>query len=320
MSSLLMSPKELEDFKSLIDIKDRAIHTNNEYYNIKTNDTLEDVIKKINPNFDNIGEGFQTKILNENLKIEKHPSNPNEFIISSDTEIKDPTSQISVNTNWGKFETIFSKENDKLVISQINSVSREDKLIANRVVKAVLDEFKRVDFVKDETINVMFKNFSSNSDRVNFLLSFINTESSAILHSADIQSIKFKFDSNTEMPELYKDKADKDLVINFEGKALGSLNELVDPKSKEAVFLEEMKILYKFNYTNIQNGLYKVTYNFSNALKSKIETNGNFKTEPYLIMTNNVKNLNSVDSLKKLLSKEIEKLKLEKLKQFNIIE
>jgi hypothetical protein len=320
MSTLLMSPKELEDFKSLIDIKDRTIHTTNEIYNIKNNDSLENIVKKINPNFDVIGDGFKTKILNENLKLEKHPTNKDEFIISSDTETKDPTSQISVNTVWGKFEAIFRKEDDKIVVSQINSVSREDKLIANRAVKAVLDELKRVDFVKEETVSVMFKNFGSNSDRVNFLLSFINTESSAILHSADIQSIKFKFDDNTEIPETYKDKADKDLVINFEGKALGSLNELVDQKSKEAVFLEEMRILYKFNHANIKNGLYKVTYNFSNALKNKFETNGNFKTEPYLIMSNNVKNLGNVDALKKILSKEIEKLKINKLKQFNIIE
>lgn len=320
MSTLLMSPKELEDFKSLIDIKDRAVHTTNEIYNIKTNDTLENIFKKITPNLDNIGDGFKTKILNENLKVEMHPTNKDEFIISSDTETKNPTSQISVNTVWGKFDVIFRKEDDKIVVSQINSVSREDKLIANRVAKVVLDELKRVNFVQEETVNVMFKNFGSNSERVNFLLSFINTDSSAILHSADIQSIKFKFDDNTEIPETYKDKADKDLVINFEGKALGSLNELVDPKSKEAVFLEEMKILYKFNHANIQNGLYKVTYNFSNALKSKIETNGNFKTEPYLIMSNHVKNIGNVDALKKILSKEIEKLKINKLKQFNIIE
>lgn len=320
MSSLLMSPLELEDFKALIDIKDRAIHTNNGYYNIKNNDALENIIKKINPNFDNIGEGFKTKILNENLKIEMNPSNKNEFSISSDTEVKNPTSQISVNTDWGKFEVIFTKENSKLITSQIKSISREDKLIANRIEKMVIEEFKRIDFIKPETVSVMFKNFKSNSDRVNFFLSFTKTDSSAILHKADIQSIKFKFDDNTEIPDNYKDKADKDLVINFEGKTLGSLNELVDQKSKDAIFLEEMKILYQFSHSNIKNGLYIVTYNFSNALKSKTEVDGNFKTEPYLVMSDKVKNLASLDSLKKVLAKEIEKLKLEKLKQFNIVE
>jgi hypothetical protein len=40
MSTLLFSPSELEDFKSLIDIKDRAVHTTNEIFNIEKNDTL----------------------------------------------------------------------------------------------------------------------------------------------------------------------------------------------------------------------------------------------------------------------------------------
>ena len=46
----------------------------------------------------------------------------------------------------------------------------------------------------------MFKNFSSNTERVNFLLSFSNIASSVMFQEADIQSIKFKFDENTEIP------------------------------------------------------------------------------------------------------------------------
>lgn len=320
MSTLLMSPKELEDFKSLIDIKDRTIHTTNEIYPIKNNDTLEAVFNKIRPNLDLVGEGFKTKILNDNLVLEKNPDNPNEFYVRTDTETKNPTSQISVNTEWGRIETIFRKEDDKIVVSQISSVTREDKLIANRIVKAVVEELKRIDFVEDKTVDVKFENFKSNGERINFLLSFLDTSSSALLFSGDIQSIRFKFDDNTDIPDLYKDKRDKDLIINFDGKTLGTLHELTDPASKESVHLEEMVILYKFRHTNITAGQYKVTYNFSNALKSKFGASGSFKTEPYLIMTPQVKSLNNVDNLKKLLSNEIERLKIEKLKHFNIIE
>jgi len=80
-----------------------------------------------------------------------------------------------------------------------------------------------------------------------------------------------------------------------------------------------MRILYKFNYLNIKNGLYKVTYNFSNALKNKPDFDGVFKSAPYLIKTNSVKSLSSIENLEKELGKEIEKLIQEKLKQFNII-
>jgi len=140
-----------------------------------------------------------------------------------------------------------------------------------------------------------------------------------MFHEADIQSIKFKFDENTEVPELYRDKVDKDLVINFEGKGLQTLTELSELNAKESIFLEEMKVLYKFNFLNIKNGLYKVTFNFSNALKNKPEFDGVFKSAPFLIKTNSVKSLSSIENLEKELGKEIENLKLEKLKLFNII-
>ena len=80
-----------------------------------------------------------------------------------------------------------------------------------------------------------------------------------------------------------------------------------------------MRVLYKFNILNIKNGLYKVTFNFSNALKNKPEFDGVFKSAPYLIKTNSVKSLSNIENLEKELGKEIENLKLEKLKLFNII-
>ncbi|MNT02783.1 hypothetical protein D3C72_1372910 [compost metagenome] len=60
-------------------------------------------------------------------------------------------------------------------------------------------------------------------------------------------------------------------------------------------------------------------FNFSDALKNKPEKDGVFKSEPNLYMSNNVKALANIDLFKKELSKEIERIKLEKLKQFRII-
>ncbi len=321
MTSLLFSPKELEDFKSFIDIKDRTVHTTNEIFYIKRNDSLENVIKKIRPNYDNLTDGLNTKIVTPDIEFVKNPTNNNEFTLNIITELKDPTSQISVNTEWGKVEIILTKENNNIVTKQINTISREDKIIANRLVKSLVVELQRVEFIKEESIKVTFKNFKSNTERVNFLLSFSDVPLSPIFKEADIRSIKFKFDDNlAAIPELYKDKVDKDLVINFSGKKLISLNELSDPQSKEAISLEEMTITYKFDYLNIKNGYFTVKFNFSDALKSKGEMDGIFKSETFLYMSKQIKELKDIDSFKKVLSKEIEKIKLEKLKQFNIIE
>lgn len=320
MTTLLFSPYELEDFKSLIDVKEKMIHSSNEHYTIKKNDSLENIFKKVHPNFDNLTEGLNTKIVNSNLNFKQNPKNNNEFILNLTTEIKDPTSALLVNTKWGKIEIAVKKDNDRLVVVTQNTITKEDKYIANRALKLLHQEFKQIDFVEETKIKVMFNNFSSNLERVNFLLSFTNISSSSIFKTPDIRSIIFKFDDDTDIPEKFQDKADKDLIIKFDGKNLTTLTELSIENAKDSIFLEEIKVLYKFDYLNIQNGYYYVTYNFSKALKNKREINGVFNSVPYLIKSANVKNLSNIRSLERELAKEVERLKIEKLKQFNIIE
>lgn len=322
MSTLLFSPDEIEDFKSYINVKNRNVHTNNEFYNIKQNQSLETVFKTVKPNLDNLTEGLNIKIVNhDKIKFVQDPINKEEFKITLITEVKDPTSSLAVNTNWGKSEVVVRKQDNKLVVVSENTITREDKLIANRIVKQLASEFQRVDFIEEKKIKVMFKNFKSNLERVNFLLGFSNVESSSILKEPDIQSIKFKFDEKTSIPDMYKDKADKDLVITYTGKGLKTLQELTEQNAKESIFLEEISVFYKFDYLNVKNGFYRVTYSFSNALKNKQGFDGVFKSEPYLSTNHHqVKALQSIEGLKKELSKEVERLKLEKLKQFNIIE
>ncbi|MNE06444.1 hypothetical protein D3C80_990330 [compost metagenome] len=318
MSTLLFSPKELEDFKTLIDVKDRPLNTTNEIFQIKQNDSLDNVFKRIRPNFDNVTENLNTKLLDVPV-FKPSPSNSNEYVFDVRTERKDPTSQISVNTLWGRIEIVCSKENDNLIINRVNTVSREDKIIANRIMKSLESEFKQADFIKDDTVRVMFKNFKSNTDRVNFLLSFTNVTSSTIFKEPDIKSIKFKFDDSEDIPDSFKDKKDKDLITYFSGKNLSGINEISDADFKKVLLLEEIYITYRYDFYNINSGYYSVKFNFSDALKNKPEKDGVFKSEPNLYMSNNVKALANIDLFKKELSKEIERIKLEKLKQFRII-
>lgn len=318
MASLLFSPKELEDFKSYIDVKDKNVKSSDIFFNIKEDKGLESVFKKVIINPDNLADGLNVKIINsDSVKFESNLAK-DEFKLTLITETKDPTSSLLVNTKPGKVEVVIKKKDNQLVVTE-NTIHKTDKRIANRVVKFVEEEFRRINFIEERKIMVMFKNFSSNTERVNFLLSFSNIASSTMFYEADIQSVKFKFDENTEIPESYRDKVDKDLIINFEGKGLQTLTELSELNAKESIFLEEMKVLYKFNFLNIKNGMYKVTYNFSNALKNKPEFDGVFKSESYLIKTNPIKSLSSIENLEKELRKEIENLKLEKFKYFNII-
>lgn len=112
----------------------------------------------------------------------------------------------------------------------------------------------------------------------------------------------------------------KDLITYFSGRNLSGINEISEDDFKKVLLLEEIYITYKYDHYNLKNGFYSVKYNFSDALKNKPEKDGVFKSEPNLYMSTQVKKLANVDLFKKELSKEIERIKLEKLKQFNIIE
>ena len=88
---------------------------------------------------------------------------------------------------------------------------------------------------------------------------------------------------------------------------------------KDAIHLEEVEINYKYNYRGTI-GYYTVKFNFSNALKNKGGLNGEFRTEPYLHNTYNLKkNVRDTKPLEHELRKEIEKMKLNRFRQFNLI-
>jgi hypothetical protein len=75
MTSLLFSPKELEDFKSYIDVKGKTVNSSDAFFNIKQDETLESVFKKVKINTDNLTDGLNVKIINsDSLKFEANPA------------------------------------------------------------------------------------------------------------------------------------------------------------------------------------------------------------------------------------------------------
>jgi len=318
MVSLLFSPEELMEFVNLINVKERPVNSIPTFISLKSDLSIKDIFLRINPNFNNLTDGLQTK-LNDPVVFSEDPNEPGTFVFSSYVEKKDLTKQVTVNTTWDLIRISYRKDKDKLVINTVETNSKDGKNVAKRIVDAIAKELRQKELIKDETITLKFSDFETNRERVNFLLNFTDIRSTDHFIGQDIKSLKFIFDDTRDIPEEYQDKTEKDLIILFRGKNLVGLKELSEDFFKEIILLEELSISYKFEINGVI-GYYHVKYNFSEALKVKPVPEGEFVSQPYLSLSYQIKQkVKNIPKLEKELSKEIENLKIMLFRKFNKI-
>ncbi|MCT4288130.1 hypothetical protein HZP25_15600 [Elizabethkingia anophelis] len=319
ITPILFSPRELEDFKEMIDIKEKTSKTSQDIFKLTTKKSVEEIVKELPPiNIKEITKNTNTKIL-ETPKFQKNPQKPNEFILEVKTEKKDPTNYLSVNTLYGKISISCRVDNDNLFINSIKTTTADDKLIASRIVAANKSSLLNKKIIENDSIQLLFSRFENNRERVNFLLSFSNIADTVLFSEAEIQKIKYKFDKSQSIPESLKDRSERDIVTYLNGKDLGGLADISDEDFKKLLLLDEVEVHYKYNWQNIKNGWYSVKYNFSNSLYNKKGVEGVFRSEPYLYLSEPVKKLSNIERLRKDLADAIEDLKIAKLKEYNII-
>ncbi|WP_448103504.1 hypothetical protein [Pedobacter panaciterrae] len=316
MANLLFSPLELINFINLINVKEKPVSSTPIILTLNTNESVRALFNSIKPDFSKITEGLQAKLDNA-VEFIEDPLIPDSFIYTAYVEKKDITKHVAVNTTWEPIKISYKKIDDHIVVNNVETNSRDGKVIANRIINAIKNELIEKNHIKEETIQLKFTDFASNRERVNFLLSFINIDQSNLFVDQDIKGLKFIFDETQEIPELYKDKTEKDLIILFRGKNLAGLREISEDHFKDVIFLEEISITYKFEVKGVV-GYYNVRYNFSEALKFK-PIQGDFRSQSYLHTNYRIKQLRNISTLEKQLSQEVESLKVEKLRKFGKI-
>jgi len=318
MTSLVYTPSELKNLVRFIDKKERSAPV--VPFIIKTNDeiSVSDVFKTCKPNFSNVNENINSRLLDP-VAFKPSKDNPNIYEYRSYVEVKDPTKQIAVNTQAFPIRITCEKIADNMIIANMESNCRDGKTIGKRIVKALEEEMIQKNISQNESIKIWFSSLKDNVDRVNFLLSFTKIDDSELFIEQDIKSIKYIFDESKEIPEAYKDKSDKDIVFILRGNKLSGISEMSEQVFKNSILLDEIDINYKYNYRGIL-GYYSVKYNFSNAIKNKNQKDGEFRTEPFLHQTYSIKkNMKDTKNLENELKNEIEKMKINRFKQFNLI-
>ena len=318
MTSLLFSPSELKNLIRFINKKDRPSPSVPTIIKTACKISVSEVFKICKPNFSGINEGINSRLLDQ-IEFKQSKDNPNAFVFESYVEVKDPTKQISVNTQCYPIKVTCVNEGDNLIITNMEANCRDGKTIGRRIVKEIEKEMLAKKISLSESIKIKFDSLKDNTERVNFLLSFTRIDDSNLFIDQDIKSVKYIFDESQKIPLGYQDKSDKDIVFILRGRKLSGINEMSELEFKESIFLEEIDINYKFNFRGIV-GFYSVKYNFSNALKNKELINGEFRSEPFLHNTPILKKkVKDSRLLENELKSEIEKIKINRFKQFNLI-
>ena len=316
MVSLLFSPIELENFINLINVKERPVSSSPIFLSVISDTTIAQIFDDIKPNFQSITNGLQAKLYNP-VVFAADPDQPDLFVFASYVEKKDLTKHVALNTVWEPIRITYQKIENGLILNNVETNSKDAKIIANRIIGIVKAELLDHGHIEDKTTEIQFTDFSSNKERVNFLLSFNNIDQSDIFIKQDIKGLKYVFDESKEIPDIYKDKTEKELIILFRGKNLSGLREISEDFFKEIILLEEISITYYFEFKGVK-AYYNVRYDFSDALKYK-PIQGSFRSQVYLYKNYSVKRIKKVDELEKILGKEVERLKIEKLKIFGKI-
>lgn len=318
ITSLLFSSNELENFVRFINKKERPAPSVPFIFTTIEKTPIPEIFQKHNPDFSKVTEGIQSRLLNV-VEFKPDKTNPKILSFESYVEVKDPTNQIAVNTQCFPIKVTCRREDDNVIVTNMETNCRDGKTIGKRIVKTIENMLLDNKITKNESIKILFNSFKKNIDRVNFLLGFTKIDDSNIFIDNDIKSIKYNFDPTQQIPENYKDKTDKDIIFILRGRGLSNINEMAKDEFKKSIFLEEIEVNYKFNFRGIES-YYSVTYNFSDALKLKNSMNGEFRTKSYLHETYTIrKKVKDSKTIEQELKNEIERIKMNRFKEFNLI-
>lgn len=316
MTSMLFSSLDIESLVEFVNIDNNTKESSSAQYNlVNGNKQMDQLFANKTIDQDKLQDKLnadivsleQTKPKNDTdiyaIKIHLEQKNPNKQALVS---IARSTATVNVKRDANKIE--FTKEYN----------SRAARVVAERVVKQLSEQLIRSNEIEDKCIEVRFSEFT-NKERTNFLLSFTNIDSSGIFKSFNAKSFKYMFDESANLPDEYADKKGKECTTLLKGNNLDSIKELQNDTLKEIILSEELAISYRYNIRGV-SGSYFTIMNFSGALANKPLCDGVFNIKAVVYIDNKSKDkVSSRNALETELKMEFNRLKKEKLKQFNKI-
>lgn len=318
MTSLLFSPLDIESLVEFVNINDKPFENSSAQYSLSNNSIkMHQIASCSTVNQSALQEGLKANIiLLEQIKPENEQG---EYTFKIHLEQKNPNKQalVSIVRSTAKVTLKIDNSTNKLEFSKEYN-SRPARAATERLVNQLSKQLIHQNIIEDNCIDIRFSEFT-NKERINFLLSFTNIDSSTVFTGFNAKSLKYMFDEFAVLPNEYQDKKGKECVTHLKGRNLDTIKELQNEILKDIILSEEFSISYRYRIRGI-SGNYYVIMNFSGALTNKPNPDGvfNFKGINYIDSRDKQKVVNS-QTIENELKKEFNRIKKEKLMQFNKI-
>ncbi|MFL0079204.1 hypothetical protein, partial [Tenacibaculum maritimum] len=275
---------------------------------------IKSSIKDIKANIKKKLESKNAILLDVQTKTEN-----NDVVLEIFLEEHDPNKQAMLSKTPSVEKIIFTNKEDSIEPLQLFQTTLGGQLIKNSLT-LIENNLKSRNIIKEITKEIMFKeDFSSNEERVLFLLSFVDLNNHTVLKDVDLIASNYALDETLNIPEELKDKAGKNIITSIRGKKLQEINELKDEHIRKYILLEKIKVVYKFNHIQTKvSGKMEVEISFSGALKNKPEPNGRmslkFNITPY---KDSIKNITNQKTFESTLKDVFYNFQNDKLREFN---
>lgn len=304
MTKILFSPSDIESLTKLVlskrvyskEVPKRPYITLESIETSKLEHIIKSSIKDIKANIKKKLESKNAILLDVQTKTEN-----NDVVLEIFLEEHDPNKQAMLSKTPSVEKIIFTNKEGSIEPLQLFQTTLGGQLIKNSLT-LIENNLKSRNIIKEITKEIMFKeDFSSNEERVLFLLSFVDLNNHTVLKDVDLIASNYALDETLNIPEELKDKAGKNIITSIRGKKLQEINELKDEHIRKYILLEKIKVVYKFNHIQTKvSGKMEVEISFSGALKNKPEPNGRmslkFNITPYRDSVKNITNQKTFES------------------------
>lgn len=308
-SYLLLSPEELDNLKAIYREKEDKpkVIQRDAIVNLG-NRTLWETFNELFPNLKKIKNSVFPKncTLIGNPILERVESNYNHLIVKYKIEKENTNKDFLTGKTSHDAQMEIKYENNQLTFIDQHTSSETYKLNKN-----YFDNFqkalKKNNLSVEEFKSIQFLDFANN-ERVQFLLSFLDLQSSKAIEIKNITLDSMKFRTDETISGLPKDlESLKGRVsnLNLHGKELHDTIYLSEEEYRTAILCEKVRFSIIYKYLN-RNGSCSVEVTFTGALGTK----GYKDTELRISITPAPTSLdNNFKSTKTSITKEINKIK-----------